>query len=312
MRRAGRATTGEGDAGGTDVLGIDVGGTTIKGVRVDPSGRVVDERRAPTPAPDPTGERVADAVAVLVAGLTGRGERPLPAGVVVPGIVDETTGTAVWSVNLGWRDVPLHRLLAERLDGPVVLGHDVRAGAVAEARTGAARDETGTVAFVPVGTGVAAALVVDGRPVVSGGWAGEIGQRVLVQGPFAGLRSEEVASAAATARRAGDPDARTVAGRVAAGDPEARAVWADTVEALADAIADLLVSVSPGTVVLGGGLALAGDLLLDPLAAALARRTGALRTPRLVAAAHGDSAAALGAAMLARDAAGAGAHRGAT
>lgn len=288
-----------------DVLGIDVGGTSIKGVRVDPAGRVVREHRAPTPAPDPTGERVAVAVAAVAARLTGPVGPPLAAGVVVPGIVDESTGTAVWSVNLGWRDVPLLRLLADRLDGPVALGHDVRAGALAEARTGAARDETRTVAFVPVGTGVSAALVVEGRPVVSGGWAGEIGQRVLVHGPFAGLRSEEVASASATARRAGAPDARTVAERVAAGDPEACAVWADTVEALADAITDLVVAVAPGTVVVGGGLALAGDLLLTPLAAALSRRTGALRVPRLVPARHGDAAAALGAAMLARDTRGA-------
>ncbi len=293
---------------GDDVLGVDVGGTTIKAVRVDPAGRVVREHRAPTPAPDPTGERVADAVAAVAARLgapTGPDAPdapPLAVGVVVPGVVDEPAGTAVWSVNLGWRDVPLRQLLADRLAGPVVLGHDVRAGALAEARTGAARDEAGTVAFVPVGTGVSAALVVEGRPVVSGGWAGEIGQRVLVHGPFAGLRAEEVASAAATARRAGAPDARTVADRVAAGDPAARAVWADTVEALADAVTDLVVAVSPGTVVVGGGLVLAGDLLLIPLAAALVRRTVGLRAPRLVAARHGDAAAALGAAMLARDA----------
>jgi len=291
------STTPEGAAGGT--IGVDVGGTTIKGIRVSNEGRVLAEQRVPTPKPDPTGEQVADAVTEVVSALGGHGGAPV--GVAVPGIVDENAGLAVRSANVGFHDAPLRELLEQRLGVPVALGQDVRAGAVAEHLTGAGRDLTGGVAFVAIGTGVAAAFLVDGRAIVSGGWAGEIGQVVLCSGPYAGRRMEEVASASATARRAGERDAPAVARRVAAGDAEATAVWADTVTVLGESLAGIVTAIAPLTIILGGGLALAGDLLLDPLRADLERRLQHLRMPLLVPAEHGDIAAALGAAFLAQE-----------
>jgi glucokinase len=291
------STTPAGAPGGT--LGVDVGGTTIKGIRVSDYGVVLAEHRVPTPKPDPTGEQVADAVAEVVAGLGGHGGAPV--GVVVPGIVDENTGVAVRSANVGFCDAPLRRLLEERLGTPVAFGQDVRAGAVAEHRSGAGRGLTGGVAFVAVGTGVAAAFLIDGRTIVSDGWAGEIGQPVLRSGPHAGHRMEEVASASATARRAGERDARAVALRVADGDADAAAVWAETVAVLGESLAGIVAILAPTTIILGGGLAQAGDLLLNPLRADLERRLENMRMPLLVPAEHGDIAAALGAAFLARD-----------
>ncbi|WNB86517.1 ROK family protein [Cellulomonas sp. ATA003] len=282
-------------------VGVDVGGTSTKAVRVDAGGHVVAERRAATTAPDPSGAAVVESIAALVASLDVPDD--VPVGVVVPGVVDEDRGLAVLSVALGWRDLDLRARLEERLGRPVAFGHDVRAGAVAEVRSGAAQGADGVVAFMAVGTGLSAAVLVDGRPVVSGGWAGEIGQLVLADGPFAGSRVEEVASATGTARRAGEPDARAVAARVAAGDPAAVEVWRTTASVLAGALAGLVVTVAPSTIVVGGGLALAGDLLLEPIRAELARRVAGLRVPRLVVAHHGDGAGALGAAMLAGDAA---------
>jgi glucokinase len=283
--------------GGT--LGVDVGGTSIKGIRLSDDGRVLAEHRVPTPKPDVTGELVADAVAEVVSALGGHGGAPV--GVVVPGIVDETRGVAVASFNVGFRDAPLRRLLEQRLGTPVAFGQDVRAGAVAEHRSGAGLGLAGGVAFVAIGTGVAAAFLIDDRTIVSGGWAGEIGQPFLRSGPFAGRRMEEVASASATAARAGEPDARAVALRVAAGDAEAAAVWADTVTVLGESLAGIVAVLAPTTIILGGGLAQAGDLLLDPLRADLERRLENLRMPLLVPAQHGDIAAALGAAFLAQD-----------
>ena len=280
-------------------LGVDVGGTTIKAIRVSDDGRVLAEHRVPTPKPDPTGERVADAVADVVSALGGHGGWPV--GVVVPGIVDEIEGVAVRSANVGFFDAPLRALLEQRLGIPVAFGQDVRAGAVAEQRSGAGRGLTGGVAFVAIGTGVAAAFLIDGRTLVSGGWAGEIGQLVLASGAHAGRRMEEVASATATAARAGEPDARAVALRVSDGDAGAAAVWADTVAVLAESLAGVVAVLGVSTIILGGGLAQAGDLLLDPLRTDLARRLTSLRMPVLVSAEHGDIAAALGAALLASD-----------
>jgi glucokinase len=282
-----------------DILGVDVGGTTIKGIRVSSAGLIEAEHRVPTPSPDALGERVVDAVAEVVAALGGSENRPV--GLVVPGIVDENAGVAVWSANIGFDNAPLRAAAEDRLGVPVAFGHDVRAAAVAEVRSGAARDVDGPVAFVPIGTGVAAAFVVDGHPLVSGGWAGEIGQIMLVSGTHAGLRVEEVASASATARRAGEADALSVARRVAAGDRAAAEVWAETVSVLADALAGIVATVAPTSIVVGGGLGRAGELLFDPLGRELARRIGRMRPPALVAALHGDLAAAIGASHLAAD-----------
>lgn len=284
---------------GAGLLGIDVGGTTIKGIRLSSSGEIEAEFRAPTPSPDPRGERVIDAVAGVVAELGGTTDAPI--GLVVPGIVDEIAGVAVWSANVGFDNAPLRALAEDRLQTRVAFGHDVRAAALAEVRSGAARDRAGSLAFVPVGTGVAAAFIVDGRLLVSGGWAGEIGQTVLTAGPHAGLRVEQVASASATARRAGEPDALSVARRVAAGDEAAIAVWTETVAVLADTLAGIVATVAPVTIIVGGGLARAGALLFDPLTVELGRRIGSVRLPELIPAFHGDLAAAIGASHLAAD-----------
>ncbi len=76
------------------------------------------------------------------------GGSAVAAGVAVPGIVDEERGTAVYAANLGWRDVPLRALLGSRLGGvPVALGHDVRAGGLAEGRIGAGRAPTGSCSY---------------------------------------------------------------------------------------------------------------------------------------------------------------------
>ncbi len=281
-------------------LGIDVGGTSIKGVLRAPDGEVLARARRPTSSPDPTGAHMVATVVDVVEALGG--SHGAPVGVVLPGVVDETTGTAVHSVNLGWRDLPVGRLLRTALGGPVVVGHDVRAGALAEARSLPMAAREGVVAFVAIGTGISAGVLVDGKPVVSGGWAGEIGQLVLPHGPFAGERVEAVASASATARRAGSPDARTVADRVHAGDPAAARAWSQTVDVLAGSLAGIVVTLAPTTIVVGGGLALAGDLLLAPLAEALGRQVPGLRAPLLVPAVHGDAAAALGAAIMAQEA----------
>ncbi|MGP3533504.1 ROK family protein [Microbacterium sp. RD1] len=282
----------------TLAIGIDVGGTTVKAVVADETGTVHAESRRPTVTPDPTGAGVVDTIARMLAELDEAAR--LPVGVVVPGIVDEVHGHAVQSANLGWCDLPLAALLEARLGRPVGFGHDVRAGALAEARWGAASDLSDVVAFVPVGTGIAAAVLVDGHPLVGGGWAGEIGQLRIASGPFAGMRVEEVASASGTARRAGSPDAKSVLSNVRDGDPAARKVWLETIDVLADALAGLTAGTGAATIIVGGGLALAGSELFEPLERALDARLGMLRRPALRPARLGDRAAALGAALLAR------------
>lgn len=317
-------------------LGIDVGGTSIKVRLVADDGRVLEEQRVPTPREDPQATALAELVATLgqrARTVARRRGTDLGAiGLVVPGVVDEDAGRSLLSVNLGWRDVPVRARVADALRAagvdavPLAFGHDVRAGALAEVRaagpgaapggplatdtdtdTATATDTIaalgrGTVAFVPVGTGLASALVVDGRVVPGGGWAGEVGQVRIRDGAHAGLRVEEVASAGAVARRSGAPSAHDAMLRVLDGDPVARRAWDDCVDVLADTLAWLTAVAGCHTLIVGGGLAQSGPLLFDPLRAAVADRLAGVRLPELVGARHGDAAGAIGAVLLARQA----------
>jgi glucokinase len=230
-------------------------------------------------------------------------------GVVVPGLVDAAAGMARYSENLGWRDVPFAARLAEATDLPIAFDHDVRAAGAAEQQLGAARGHR-DVAFVPIGTGISAALVLDGRPYAGGGWAGEIGHLDVGSGLACVCGStgclETVASAAAIARRYTDRSGQPARGaldvtrRMGGGDPDAVAVWDEAADALAFALAAIVAVAAPELIVIGGGLSGAGDVLLDALRGRLeARLSAAQRPPQLCLAELGDQAGLLGAALLA-------------
>ncbi len=299
------------------VIALDVGGTGMKAALIGAGGALLHEDRRPTGrerGPDAVVASVVDFAADLRArGVREFGEPAVAAGVAVPGVVDDAAGVAGYSANLGWRDVPLRALLAERLPGvPVALGHDLRCGGLAEGRLGAGRGRDRFL-FVALGTGIAAALGTAGRiDPGAGGQAGEIGHVVVRPG---GRRCpcgrtgclETVASAAsvgrAWARAAGRPAATAAdcAAAVAAGDPLAAGVWRDAVAALADGLLTAVTLLDPGLVIVGGGLARAGSTLLDPLRAAVRERLTFETPPVIVPAALGDAAGCLGAGLLAWD-----------
>jgi glucokinase len=250
---------------------------------------------------------VAD-VTALVGELRAAAEHPVDAiGVVVPGIVDEAAGVGVYSANLGWADYPFRARLAAGTNLPTAFGHDVRAGGLAELRQGSARDLTNAV-IMPIGTGIAAALVLDGRVSTA---PGEIGHVDVGHGDPCGCGQtgcvEARASSAAIARRFTARTGRHVDGAaevaalLASGDKDAAAVWQEAVDALARGILLVAALLGPEAVVLGGGLALAGPLLTDPLGARLDELTTFQRRPELRPAALGDEAGCLGAALLAID-----------
>lgn len=285
-------------------LGIDVGGTSIKTSVVDETGEASGVLRTPTPADDPTGEKTAAAVAELISRQVDRHD-VAAIGLAVPGVVNEFTGTVVSAVNLGWTDLPFRRMVEGHLDLPLAFGQDVRTGAFAEASLGAARDR-GVSVFMPIGTGISIGIIVEGVPLSSGGWAGEIGQLPVMTADDRGeLRSlerpslESVASASAIAERIGCATAKDAAELVRQRDPQAVRVWRSAVDALADAIAWTTGVVGAEVVVIGGGLGEAGPLLLDPLSRAVDRRLGVLRRPAILPAVFGDLATTIGAGLLA-------------
>ncbi|WP_158548039.1 dihydrofolate reductase [Desertihabitans brevis] len=283
-------------------IGLDVGGTAVKAVVCREDGTVLARSETATPA---GAEGLLDVLAGVVTGLEAQvaGLACVPTvGLSVPGIVDDDRQVAVHSTNLGWRDARLADDLARRLGRPAVLGHDVRAGGRAELRWGAAAGES-SVMFVAVGTGIATALYLDGRAVVSGGYAGETGH-ALVPDPATGELElmERISSAAAIARRWSARSGRPATGSLDvftaadAGDPDARAVITEALETLADVLAVQMSLVGPVPVVLGGGLSRAGEAVLGPLTEGLRRRLVLSGPPPLRAAQLGSWAGAMGSA----------------
>ncbi|MET7476309.1 ROK family protein [Streptomyces sp. NPDC005648] len=298
------------------VIALDVGGTGMKAALVGARGELLHRARRATGrerGPDAVVEGILDFAAELRAyGVEHLGEPAAAAGVAVPGIVDEQHGVAAYAANLGWRDIPLRDLLGDRLGTPVALGHDVRTGGLAEGRIGAGKGADRFL-FVPLGTGIAGAIGIAGR-VESGahGFAGEIGHIVVRPGGSAcpcGQRGclERYASAAAVseawARACGDPDADAAdcARAVLSGDPNAVRVWQEAVDALADGLLTALTLLDPGALIIGGGLAEAGETLFTPLREAVERRITFQKQPQILPAALGDTAGCLGAGLLAWD-----------
>ena len=293
------------------VVGIDVGGSRIKAALVTPSGEVLVETVRPTPADvgAQLGEIAGKAVVELTAAAVD-GVDVLAVGVAVPGLVDEAAGIGVWSANLGWRELDLRGTIAPHIDVPVAVGHDVRSGLLAEHRLGAARDAD-NVLFVPLGTGLASAILCRGKLVTGGLWTGEIGHIIVVpDGPLCGCGQrgclEALSSAGAIGRRWSEAtgivgDAQEVARRASAGEDVARRVWQEAIEALAIMVAPVVAAAGTELVLIGGGLVHAGDTLLDPLRTALATRLGGRADVAVEAAALGDRAGSLGAATIALD-----------
>ncbi|HJT55002.1 MAG TPA: ROK family protein [Ktedonobacteraceae bacterium] len=302
------ATTNEDEL----VIGIDVGGTEFKGAVINRQGHIRKKERRSAQR-ERGSEAVINAILDFASDLsqvTGE-SRVVGAGVAVPGLVDEQNGVALLSVNLGWKDVPLRNLLEERLGLKAVVGHDVRTASIAEGLIGAARGSDDYV-LVTLGTGIGASVVLHGVPYLGAhGSAGELGHIVIQpDGPkcSCGRRGclETLASASAVVQHyrdlthcANDVTTRDVAERVNQGDEAAGQVWRQAVEALGMGLANYVTLLDPERIVIGGGMADAGQMLFDPLKAVLAREICFEPVPSVLPAALGNDAGYLGAALSA-------------
>ncbi|TDC24274.1 ROK family protein [Kribbella albertanoniae] len=299
------------------MVAVDLGGTRMKCGLVAADGAVLHRETRPTPRAA-GGRAVLDALLETVVELgqkaTADGHRVRAIGVVVPGIIDAETGTVV-AENLAWAATPVRTELVAAVgnDVPVVLAHDVRAGGYAELRQGALKGTTNSL-FLPLGTGIAAAMVIDGRLVSGDGYAGELGHSRFIHGDAAELCAcgqwgclETVASAAALARRYAARSGRIVDGSrevlelLAAGDEIAAEVWHDALNVLVDALVLYTTLVAPTRIAIGGGLVGAGETLLQPLRDGVHARLTFQREPEIVAAVLGEEAGCLGAALYAWD-----------
>ncbi|MGW0063034.1 ROK family protein [Streptosporangium sandarakinum] len=184
------------------VVALDVGGTSMKGGLVTSAGEILLTDRRATPR-EQGPEAVVETIRSFIGDLAARGDGvPAGVGLAVPGLV--TADTALYSANIGWRDVPAAAFVP--LDVPVMLGHDVRTGGLAESVLGAGRTVSDFL-FLPIGTGIAGAMIVNGEPYGgASGWGGEIGHiPVFPDGETCACGQvgclETYASASAVARR---------------------------------------------------------------------------------------------------------------
>lgn len=329
-------TAGRTSAAAEMFAGIDLGGTKILVLIADASGQVLGSVREPTQAtqgPESVIARIAACVRkaaedahVDVASLRA-------AGVSAPGPIDVAEGVITDPPNLpGWHNVPLARILRERLGVPALLENDANCQGVAEHQFGAGRGYHDVI-FVTISTGIGGGIII-GDQLYRGasGAAGEVGHiGVSPDGPSCGAGHrgclEAYASGTAIAARAreliaagGLPrtarlaehnppvSAKTVYLASQQGEAEAAAIIHTAGQYLGIGLASLINVFNPQAIVIGGGLTNMGDDILGP--AVETARTRAFAQSfvdvRIVEGALGERGAALGALAVARDAAAAG------
>jgi glucokinase len=301
-------------------IGIDVGGTKVAGLRLAGDGGVLDRTERPTPADDVAA--TVDTVSELAAELAAAGGEAL--GVGAAGMVDFDAGVLRYAPNLAWREIPLRDLLSERTGLPCVVDNDANVAAWGEYRFGAARGYR-HVLVVTVGTGIGGGIVADGELFRGAhGFAAEIGHIIVEpDGPLCGCGNrgcwEQVASGRALDRLARAEVEQDPAGRIAAlaagaeasgrhvseaargGDPPATAIFAAVGRRLGEGIAGLVNILDPEVVIVGGGVAEEGAVLLDPARHAFLDAVEASEhRPEvpILAATLGNDAGAIGAAAL--------------
>jgi len=275
----------------SSAIGIDFGGTSVKpGVVAD--GRVVT-RVEPLRTQNFQGhDALLAAIRVAVEELRRQHPEVAAVGAGLPGMVDSIRGR-VWQLSnvAGWEDVPLQALLEEWTGLPAAIENDAKAMAYAEWRYGAARDGVNVVC-VTLGTGVGGGLILEGK-LYRGSWlgAGEIGQMTIdprgVPGRYGNLGALEkyvgnrqIAERAQTlygeagltkTREECSPLALEVAARN--GDTIAHKVWSEVGFAIGIALCDVIWLLNPDRIVIGGGVAHAGEYLFGPIREVIEART---------------------------------------
>ncbi len=286
------------------VIGIDLGGTAIKGGKFGIDGTCLDERTIPTPQPS-TPEAVAEAIATLIMDFNGD-QSCQSVGIGVPGAVDQSGRVARVAINLnGWQDVPLADWIEAKTGLTTVLNNDANCAGLGEAWLGAGRGYQNLI-VITLGTGVGGAIILDGKLFTGHyGAAGELGLITLnPDGPPCNSGNngslEQYCSINGVKRLSGkDPQAL---GQLAqAGDEEAIAHWQEYGKLLGAGLTSFIYILTPEMIVIGGGISASSEYFLPSVRSEIERRV--LPSSRvglqLVTAQLGNRAGMVGAAKLA-------------
>lgn len=308
------------------IVGIDLGGTKIASALLDTDLSIVksDTVRTDTNAgPEKVVDQMADAVQRLI-GDMGK-EALLGVGVASAGLIEPGTGKVLYSPNLNWRNVPLREMLRDRLGVEVYVDNDVNMAALGELHFGAGQGARHMVC-VFVGTGIGSGIVIDGHLYEgANGFAGEVGHTTIAwDGPPCPSGNpgcwESYASGTAMARRAREALERgessilrdlvggdvqqvrveTIAEADLKGDPLAKRILEETGEYLGAGLANIVNTLNPELIVMGGGVLRGVPQLFDLAEQSMRRRalTDAAAVVRMVKARFGREAGVIGAGVL--------------
>jgi len=299
----------------TWVIGIDLGGSKIALGLVSPDDQILSRRRIDTDADegvDGVTARISAQVDSLKRDLP-RGETVAGVGIGAPGLLDPVSGDLYTLLNLpGISNTPFRAILQDKLSLPVKLDHDAKAAALGEFHFGAGRDRDSMI-YIVIGTGVGAAIIYQGSLIYGeSNSAGESGHMTVDPNGrlgHCGSRGclETYAGGPALIKAYAAASGETISGaeitqRASLGDAVALRVLREAGRALGIAIASMAMTVNIELFVIGGSVASAGDLLLDPARESLKSYCfeEVAAKIRVSASTLGEDAALLGAAFMAR------------
>ena len=309
-------------------IGIDLGGTNIKAGVVDENYNIIAKASVKTNCPRPAEEICADMAKVS---LMACEEAKISVddvewiGIGTPGIADNENGTIPYSNNLDFHDVPVRRLIQQKIDKPVYVANDANAAAYGEFVAGAAKGAVNAVC-ITLGTGVGAGIIIDGKIYTGSNHAGaELGHEVICVGGVqctcgrkgcfevyssaTGLirMTREAAEADPSSlhneyfRNDGKYSARHAFNAMRAGDAAGKKVVNDYIMYLAAGITNTINAFQPDILCIGGGVCNEGDALLLPLKELVAKQVYTRmidKNTEIVIAKLGNDAGIIGAAFL--------------
>lgn len=273
------------------IIGVDIGGTTIKVGLVNLKGEIIHKWEMKTNT-DNFGSSIVDELsASLQSELLNRKvtDNIIGVGVGVPGFIDGNTGIVYEAVNIGWKHLELSKLLSEKIGYPVFIENDANTAVLGENWLGAGNNAKNVIA-ITLGTGVGSGIIANGQ-IISGEWgaAGEIGHMIIQPNGYkcnCGRKGclETIASATGIVREANKyivnkPNselanyyyqkeaisAEDIFYLATKGDVDCLEIIKQMTDVLGLAIANIAVILNPTKVIIGGGVSKAGELLRQPI-----------------------------------------------
>lgn len=306
-------------------VGVDLGGSHVLAAIVDDDGKIVHE--AETDIEDHDFAAVVTVVAQTIeTALREAGEsKQMAVGIGSPGNVDPATGAIRYSPNFGWSDMPLGARLSERLGCRVLVGNDARCATLGEHTYGSGKGVANFV-MLTLGTGIGGGIVAENTLLLgNAAGAGEFGHHQIradtgficgcgkigcfeAQASGTGLMRHAFAVAPSFPKstllevKREKLGSKAIRRAAEAGDPHALAAWNRYIDDLAIGLANVIAFVNPETIALGGGVSSAGAFMVDAVTPKVDRLTTMVPkgTTKIVAAALGNDAGAIGAAVMAR------------